>query len=116
MEQTAGAPQMAYSLSDPEVKRALGVQSSHQEEWLQKSGVQAVGVTSSVDSPGEAALLIYLVRGEKHDPIPSVIDGLRTRVREGSRFTAGLGPAQSGGSCKVPKSRPDVAPVKTTLR
>jgi hypothetical protein len=116
LERSLPAPQMVYSVSNAEVKRAQAVHAAHVDEWMSKPGVQGVGITSSVDSPGEAALLIYLVRGEKHDPIPAVIDGLRTRVREGSRFTAGLGPTQSGGSCKVPKSKPDVASVNTTLR
>ena len=116
LEQTAGAPQMAYSLPDSEVKRGLAVQAAHQDEWLQKSGVQAVGVTSSVDSPGESALLIYLVRGEAHGPIPAVIDGLRTRVRIGSRFHAGVGGAdqRADKSCKAPAEKPPAA--KTTGR
>ena len=41
---------------------------------------------------------------EQHAAIPAVIDGLRTRVREGSRFMAGLGAAQPGGACKAPKA------------
>jgi hypothetical protein len=112
LEQAAGAPQMAYSLAEPEVKQALGVQSVHQDEWLQKTGVQAVGVTSSVDSPGEAALLIYLVRGELHEPVPAVIDGLRTRVRVGSRFKAGVGGGAANASCKAPSAAAPVSREK----
>lgn len=112
LEQATGAPQMAYSLAEPEVKRALGVQAAHQDEWLQKAGVQAVGVTSSVDAPGEGALLIYLVRGEAHDPVPAVIDGLRTRVRVGSRFKAGVGGGTVNSSCKVPSTAAPASPEK----
>ena len=46
-------------------------------------------MTSSVDSPGDAALMIFVIRGVTRAPIPPVIDGLRTRVRESSRFRAG---------------------------
>ena len=49
-----------------------------------------MGITSSADSPREAALMIFLERGVSHEPIPPVIDGLRTRVRESSRFRAGV--------------------------
>jgi hypothetical protein len=45
-----------------------------------------VGITSSADAPGEAALLVVFVRGMAHDPVPAAIDGLRTRVRETSRI------------------------------
>ena len=55
------------------------------------SGVQGVGITSSVDSPGEAALMILLIQGMPHPAIPPVIDGLRTRIRESTPFRAGLG-------------------------
>ena len=56
---------------------------------MRQPGVQGVGITSSVDSPGEAALMIFVIRGVTHPPIPPAIDGLRTRVRESSRFRAG---------------------------
>jgi hypothetical protein len=77
--------------------------------------VQGVGITSSMDSPGEAALLIYLIRGVEHPPIPTVIDGLRTRVREGSRFKAGLGATQPASTCKAPVTATALAgAVKST--
>jgi hypothetical protein len=55
---------------------------------MKRRGVQGVGVTSSVDSPGEAALMIFVLRGTERDSIPPVIDGLRTRFRETGRFRA----------------------------
>jgi hypothetical protein len=58
-----------------------------------------------VDSPGEAALIIFVIRGVAHNPIPPVIDGLRTRVRESSRFKAGNGGAEPHRACLVPPSR-----------
>jgi hypothetical protein len=68
---------------------------------MKKSGVQGVGIGSSVDSPGEAALVIFLIRGAAHEEIPPVIDGLRTRVRESSRFRAGFGNLEPHGSCPL---------------
>jgi hypothetical protein len=73
---------------------------------MKQPGVQGVGVSSSVDSPGEAALIIFVIRGVAHNPIPAVIDGLRTRVRESSRFKAGNGGAERHRACMVPTARP----------
>ena len=78
-------------------------------EQMSQPGVQGVGISSSLDAPGEAALMIFLVRGVAHSPIPPVIDGLRTRVRESSRFTAVSGDARLSGACTVPA-------IKTPLR
>ncbi len=51
-------------------------------------GIQGVGVSLSVDNPTETAVSIYLVKGVSHQPIPAVIDGVRTRIFEGERFKA----------------------------
>jgi hypothetical protein len=102
LEKTAAPPQLVYSISDAEVARARVVHTAHADELLKRSGVQGVGISSSVDSPGEAALIIFLVRGEAHDLIPPVIDGLRTRVRESSRFRAGFGDALPHRACSLP--------------
>lgn len=116
MEQSLAQPQLVYAVSDAEMARAGMVHAAHVDEWMNKPGVQGVGITSSVDSPGEAALLIYLIRGAEHAAIPPVVDGLRTRVREGSRFVAGLGPAEAGGSCKVPKTIREARSAKTKTK
>jgi hypothetical protein len=68
--------------------------------------VQGVGVTASIDSPGEAALMIFVIRGVEHAPIPAVVDGLRTRVRESSRFRAGNSGAEPRRAvCRVPAAK-----------
>jgi hypothetical protein len=63
-----------------------------------------VGIGSSVDAPGESALVIFLIKGVPHDPIPPLIDALRTRVRESDRIRAGFGqvPPQHGCSTSAP--------------
>ena len=96
------------SLSAAEMARAKGVHTARVDEWMKKAGVQGFGITSSADSPGEAALMIFLIRGAQHDPIPPVIDGVRTRVRESSRFHAGFINAQPQPKpgCKVPLAKP----------
>lgn len=93
------------SLSDAQMAQAKAVHAAHVEEWVKKSGVQGFGITSSADAPGEAALMIFLIRGAPHDPIPPVIDGVRTRVRESSRFRAGFGDASASRPCSVPSPK-----------
>jgi hypothetical protein len=90
------------ALGKTELERAKAVHAAHADEFMKEPGVQGVGITSSADAPGEAALIIYLIRGEKHNAIPAVIDGLRTRVRETSRFTAGRRGQEPEQGCRVP--------------
>src|SRR6267378_4147904 len=52
LEQSAPLPQLVYSVPDAEIARANVVHAAHAEEWMRKSGVQGVGIGSSVDSPG----------------------------------------------------------------
>jgi len=97
------APMFAVtSLSAAEVARAKAAHTAHVDEWMKQPGVQGFGVSSSADSAGEAALMIFLIRGAAHNSIPAMIDGVRTRVRESSRFHAGLDSLRPGGGCSVP--------------
>lgn len=105
LQQSAAPPQLVYSLSDAEVARAKVVQEKHGDELMKMDGVQGVGITASVDSPGEAALMIFVIRGATHPSIPPVIDGVRTRLRESTRFRAGFGDKQPQGACSVPISK-----------
>src|SRR5215472_10002034 len=89
-------------VSEALMAKAKAVHAAHVDEWMKKSGVQGFGITSSADAPGEAALMIFLIRGMAHPPIPPVIDGVRTRVRESSRFRAGFGASQPKRGCSVP--------------
>jgi len=109
LEQSAPLPQLVYSVPDAEIARANVVHAARAEEWMRKSGVQGVGIGSSVDSPGEAALIVFLIRGVPHDPIPPVIDGVRTRVRESSRFRAGFGGEQPRRACSLSAASPKSA-------
>ena len=105
LEENAAPPQLVYPISDAELARAKIVHAAHAEEWMKKAGVQGIGIGSSADAPGEAALVIFLIRGVSHEPIPPVIDGLRTRVRESSRFRAGFGDAPRNRGCPMPATR-----------
>jgi len=89
-------------LSPEQVAQAKAVHAAHVDEWMKKPEVQGFGITSSADAPSEVALMIFLVRGVAHGPIPPVIDGLRTRVRESSPFRAGFGDTPARDACAVP--------------
>lgn len=105
LEQSAAAAPEVYPISESEMARAKPVHAAHTQELMGQPGVQGVGISSSLDAPGEAALMIFVVRGAAHNPIPAVIDGLRTRVRESSRFRAGSGDAGRRGACALAPSK-----------
>ena len=89
------------SLSSAEMARAKAAHTAHLDEWMKQPGVQGFGITSSADAEGEAALMIFLIRGAAHNAIPALIDGVRTRVRESSRFHAGLDGLRPQRTCTV---------------
>lgn len=88
-------------ISQLKIARAREAQAGHVDEIMQMKGVQGVGVTSSADSPGDAAMMIFVLRGVAHGPIPLTVDGIRTRVRESSRFQAGFSDSKTGAGCKA---------------
>jgi len=109
LEKSVAAPQLVYTVSDAEMARAKVVHTAHVEALMKQAGVQGVGIGSSVDSPGEAAVMIFTIQGVPQDPIPAVIDGLRTRVRESTRFRAGSVGSEVQRACKL-------APAKASTK
>jgi hypothetical protein len=105
LEQAAAPPELVYSISEAEVARAQIVHAAHVNELTKRPGVQGVGIGSSADAPGEAALVIFLIQGAAHDPIPATMDGLRTRVRETGRFRAGFGQIPAHHGCSLPAAK-----------
>ena len=113
LEQTAVTTQNVYPISEAEFARAKAAHQAHMDEWMSKAGVQGVGIGSSVDSPGEAALILFLIRGVAREAIPLTIDGVRTRVRESSRFRAGLDDGDSRRFCSRSAASPKNAKSAT---
>ncbi len=104
-EQSGATTESVYGISDAEFERAKSVHEAHVDEWMSKEGVQGMGIGSSADAPGEASMVIYVIRGMAHEAIPAVMEGVRTRVRESSRFRAGFGDGNAAaGGCAVPVS------------
>jgi hypothetical protein len=87
-EQAGEGPLFVSPVSQAEVERARNVHREWVAGLMRQRGVQGVGISSSADAPGEAALIVFVIKGVPRDPIPLVLDGLRTRVRETGRFRA----------------------------
>jgi hypothetical protein len=97
----SGPSNSVTTLTDSEIARARKVQAAHLAELMKGEGIQGVGITSSADDPGEAALLILVVRGSRHEAIPAVLDGLRTRIRESTPFRSGTRSTNSNTGCQL---------------
>ncbi|HXN21190.1 MAG TPA: hypothetical protein VOA41_00435 [Candidatus Dormibacteraeota bacterium] len=109
MVRDAERPLRVTQLPIVKVSEARQVEDQHLNDLMNLPGVQGVGVTASADSPGDAAVILFVVRGSDPRPIPATIGGVRTRIRESSRFQAGFSDAQtSASSCSAisPKALP----------
>jgi hypothetical protein len=105
LEQAVPETRNGYAIPEAEFARAKVVHQAHADEWMSKAGVQGVGIGSSMDSPGESALIIFVIRGVAHEAVPPTIDGVRTRIRESSPFIAGVGDEQLGIGCTAHAAR-----------
>lgn len=85
---------------------AANIKQAHAPELLQQEGIYAVGVGRSEDDPAEAAIVIY---GERTAlaAIPATLDGVRTRLIQGDRYTATWGKREKtkAKACPVPKKK-----------
>jgi len=70
------------------IHAAAAIQEAHVQGLMAQPGIQGVGVGVSDDNPAEPAMVIYVITGEPHAPIPPIMDGLRTKIIEGDRFRA----------------------------
>ena len=86
--QAARVAQPAQALSDAEVARATSVKEKHAAQLMADPSVIGVGVGASSDSPGEAALVLYIELGKPVGVVPTQIDGVRTKVIRADRFRA----------------------------
>src|SRR5262249_42863515 len=75
----------ALALSD--LDQATAVKEGH-IGLMAQPGIQGVGVGRSGDNPAETAIVIYVLAGQAHPPIPALLDGVRTKIVEGDRFRA----------------------------
>ena len=78
----ANARAATASLSADVTQSALGQQDRNAAELMNVDGVSAVGTGASLDSPGQAALLVFIPAGSSLSKIPAEVNGVRTRIVE----------------------------------
>jgi hypothetical protein len=107
---TESAQTQAIEIPASAIEQTKTIKEQHVTELMSDPAVVGVGVSASLDSPGDPALMIYVLKGKAHRAIPASIDGVRTRVKETSPFRANVAhPAKStttAAGCHVPKSIP----------
>jgi hypothetical protein len=99
----------AIEVSDAAIAQTKSIKEQHVTDLMSDPAVVGVGVSASLDSPGDPALMIYVLKGKAHRAIPASIDGVRTRIKETSPFRANVAhPLKSpvGAGCHVPKNTP----------
>ncbi|MGB8799747.1 MAG: hypothetical protein WCC97_03580 [Candidatus Acidiferrales bacterium] len=100
----------SVTISDAAIAQTKSVKEQHAASLMSDPAIIGVGVSASLDSPGDPALMIYVLKGKAHGAIPATIDGVRTRIKETSAFRANVAhPLKStttGAGCRVPKTTP----------
>jgi hypothetical protein len=76
------APAATAGLSASAAQSALASQDRNAADLMNIQGISAVGSGASLDSPGEAAMLVFLPRGALASSVPAEINGIRTRIVE----------------------------------
>jgi hypothetical protein len=96
----------AVAISEEELARVAAVK----EQWAQQlmranPAVFGVGVGSSDDSPGEAAVVLFVDKDMAYEP-PPALDGTRTKVVRADRFRAwGWNEHGQQRACSLPVDR-----------
>ena len=91
----------AIALSQEEVARATAVKEQWGRQLLQSNpAIFGVGIGASEDSPGEAALGVFINKNMSYTP-PPVLHGVRTQVIRAEPFRAwGWNEPERAGSCQ----------------
>ena len=85
------ASSIRAALPQSELERAVQIKARHSAELMSNSKVFGVGVGASKDSPGEAAIVIYIDRDSQLS-MPLEMDGTRTQIVRTDPFrTSGWG-------------------------
>ena len=102
------AQAQAIEIPASAIEQTKSVKEQHVTELMSDPAVVGVGVSASLDSPGDPALMIYVLKGKAHRAIPASIDGVRTRIKETSPFRANVAHSAksttTAAGCHVPKT------------
>jgi hypothetical protein len=97
----AGAATSTPSLPAHAIERASAAKSRHAEALLERRDVQGVGVGVSETDPSQAAIVLYVIEGPSHGPLPLELDGVPTQVVASDRFRATGWNEATGESCRA---------------
>ena len=107
---TQSAQAQTITISDAAIMQTKSIKEQHAADLMSDPAVIGVGVSASLDSPGDPALIVYVLKGKAHGAIPATIDGVRTRIKETGPFRANVAhPLKSittAAGCRVPKTAP----------
>ncbi len=107
------------ALPEPVIQSAIAIKERHAAQLMRNPAVRGVGVSASLDNPGDAVLILYMLLGHVPTSLPIVIDGLRTRIKETPGFRAGVlasGPGVSCSAASVTKPSPVGLARRTLVR
>jgi hypothetical protein len=83
----SGLPERANPTPE-QFASATSVKNKYSSSLVHQPGILGVGVTSSLDNPSDAAIIVYVETGKSHNPIPLELDGVRVRVKYTDKFRA----------------------------
>jgi hypothetical protein len=98
---TAQLSAPAISLTGAPIENAIAIKDQHVADLMSHESVKGVGVSASLDAPGDPAIIIYIMKGASRDFIPASIDGVRTRIKETTGFKAGVSRPVHPKSCAL---------------
>ena len=87
--------------SSDAIRNAVAVKEQNARQWMTDPAIQGVGVSASLDSPGDPALIFYVLKGKPRVKIPTTLSGYRTRIKETYGFTAGTSRILSTTGCPI---------------
>jgi hypothetical protein len=71
----------AVAIAQAEVNRVTIVKETYAQQMMTDPAIIGVGVGASMDSPGEAAMVIFVDKNKQpSNPIPAQMDNVRTRI------------------------------------
>jgi hypothetical protein len=107
---TQSAQAQTVTISDAAIAQTKSIKEQHAADLMSDPAIIGVAVSASLDSPGDPALMIFVLKGKAHGAIPATIDGVRTRIKETGPFRANVAhPLKSttaAAGCRVPKTAP----------
>ncbi len=102
------------------IERAMRVKDQSATQLMQDLAVKGVGVGTSLDAPGEPALILYVLKGKPQSTIEPTMGGVRIRIKETTGFRVGSRKKGVSKGCRGPvqvdEGEPPSGPALLTRR